>query len=53
MSKCIRCGEDIGETNKIFCDDCERDVGGDGQLSKDTDAIVGVFREACNGGQSL
>lgn len=29
MSKCIRCGEDIGETGEMFCADCERDVGGD------------------------
>lgn len=29
MSKCIRCGEDIGETGEMFCSKCERDVGGD------------------------
>lgn len=29
MSKCIRCGADMGETSEVFCNECERDVGGD------------------------
>lgn len=29
MSKCIRCGADMGETSEVFCNECEMDVGGD------------------------
>lgn len=29
MSRCIRCGKDMGTVNNLVCADCERDVGGD------------------------